>query len=83
MMGLDSDKAVEAGAAATQVVNFFKMLADPKRIEIIRLLSERTYYGHELAVVLEVKPATISYHMTFLPNQNIAVNGPRTVSITR
>lgn len=73
VMGLDSDKAAEIGAAATQAVNFFKTLADPKRIEIIRLLSERTYYGQELAEVLEVTPATISYHMTFLLNQNIAV----------
>ncbi len=44
----------------------FKTLSDPKRIEILLLLSERTWYGQELAEKLNITPATISYHMGFL-----------------
>jgi len=38
-----------------------------------RILSERSCYGQELAELLELTPATISYHMTFLLNQNMVV----------
>jgi len=45
---------------------FFKVLSDPNRIEILKLLSQRSWFGQELAEQLNITPATISYHMSFL-----------------
>ncbi|WP_379131392.1 ArsR/SmtB family transcription factor [Paenibacillus sp. sgz500958] len=73
VLGLHSNKAEEGGVAVEQAVLFFKVLSDKKRIEIIRLLSERPCYGQELAELLDLTPATISYHMTFLLGQNMVV----------
>ena len=39
-------------------------LADPTRIRILGLLAERPMYGQELARVLDVKPPTVSHHIS-------------------
>jgi predicted transcriptional regulator len=41
-----------------------RALADQTRIRILGLLSERPMYGQELAKVLDVKPPTVSHHIT-------------------
>jgi ArsR family transcriptional regulator, arsenate/arsenite/antimonite-responsive transcriptional repressor len=41
-----------------------RALADLTRIRILGLLAERPMYGQELAKVLEVKPPTVSHHIT-------------------
>ena len=41
-----------------------RALADPTRIRILGLLAERPMYGQELAKVLDVKPPTISHHIS-------------------
>ncbi|MGE5630457.1 MAG: ArsR/SmtB family transcription factor [Caulobacteraceae bacterium] len=47
-------------------VNMFKALADETRLNIIKLLSERPWYGNELAQKLKLSNSTISYHMSML-----------------
>lgn len=47
-------------------VQTFKVLADETRLNIIRLLAGRPWYGHELAERLGVSNSTISHHMTQL-----------------
>lgn len=49
--------------AATQV---FKALADETRLNIIKILSERPWYGHELAQKLNVSNSTVSHHVATL-----------------
>lgn len=73
ILGIHGTHAPGDIAGPEQLTLFFKALSDPKRIEIVRLLSERPYYGQELAEKLNVTAATISYHMTFLLNQNMVV----------
>ena len=41
-----------------------RALADPTRIRILGLLAERPMYGQELARVLDVKPPTVSHHIS-------------------
>src|SRR5215471_4233224 len=48
-----------------------RALADPTRIRILGLLSERPMYGQELAKVLDVKPPTVSHHMEPLVNAGL------------
>ncbi len=43
-----------------------RALADPTRIRILGLLAERPMYGQELAKVLDVKPPTVSHHLSSL-----------------
>ncbi len=46
-----------------QLVGLFKSLSDETRLNIIRKLSEKSYYSKELADEIEINKATISYHM--------------------
>src|SRR6266853_4716237 len=41
-----------------------RALSDPTRIRILGLLAERPMYGQELARVLDVKPPTVSHHIS-------------------
>lgn len=43
-----------------------KAVSDPKRLEILRLLRQRTWYGREIAQELKLTPATVSYHVDIL-----------------
>lgn len=42
------------------------MLSDKTRIEILRRLGQKLWYGAELAQTLQLTPAAISYQMSFL-----------------
>ncbi|MCF7934559.1 MAG: metalloregulator ArsR/SmtB family transcription factor [Spirochaetia bacterium] len=43
-----------------------KAIADPKRLEIMRLLRNRVWYSKEIADHLGLTPATVSYHVDLL-----------------
>lgn len=47
-------------------VNMFKALADETRLNIIKMLCQRPWYGNELAQELKLSNSTISYHMSML-----------------
>ncbi len=47
-------------------VNMFKALADETRLNIIKLLCQRPWYGNELAQELKLSNSTISYHVSML-----------------
>lgn len=66
VLGLYSDLLYDEGLLQERYANFFKTLSDPNRIAILKLLSQKPWYGQELAERLKLTPATISYHMTFL-----------------
>jgi biotin operon repressor len=48
------------------LVAFFKALADANRLKIVGLLAQRPYSGEELAALLDLKPSTISHHLSKL-----------------
>ncbi|MBP3041099.1 winged helix-turn-helix transcriptional regulator [Bacillaceae bacterium Marseille-Q3522] len=49
-----------------KVVQAFKILADEKRINIIRLLSQGPLYGYELGKRLHLSNSTVSHHLSSL-----------------
>ena len=54
------------GGEPEQWASVFSVLADPSRLRLLHLLSERPYYQQELAVALGLSGATISHHLTLL-----------------
>lgn len=66
VLGIYSDLLFNDSAMTERQAHFFKVLSDVNRIAIIRLLSERPWFGQELAEALNISPPTVSYHIGFL-----------------
>jgi predicted transcriptional regulator len=49
-----------------ELVTFFKALADSNRLKIVGLLAEKAYSVEELAALLQLKPSTVSHHLSKL-----------------
>jgi predicted transcriptional regulator len=49
-----------------ELLTFFKALADSNRLKIVGLLAEKPYSVEELAEVLQLKPSTVSHHLSRL-----------------
>jgi len=49
-----------------ELVSFFKALADSNRLKIVGLLAEKSYSVEELAALLNLKPSTVSHHLSKL-----------------
>ena len=49
-----------------ELVIFFKALADANRLKIVGLLAEKPYSVEELAALLQLKPSTVSHHLSKL-----------------
>ena len=49
-----------------ELVTFFKALADASRLKIIGLLARQPHSVEELAALLDLKPSTISHHLSKL-----------------
>jgi predicted transcriptional regulator len=45
------------------LLEFFKVLADEKRLQIVGLLARQEYSVEELAAILELSSATVSHHL--------------------
>ena len=54
-----------------ELVTFFKALADSNRLKIVGLLAEKSYSVEELAVLLKLKPSTISHHLSKLADAEL------------
>jgi predicted transcriptional regulator len=50
----------------TELLEFFKALADTSRLRIVGLLASQPYSVEELAVLLGLRPSTISHHLARL-----------------
>ena len=48
------------------LLDFVKALADANRLKIVGLLAQRPYSGEELAALLNLKPSTVSHHLSRL-----------------
>jgi predicted transcriptional regulator len=48
------------------ILDFFKALADASRLKIIGLLARQPYSVEQLAALLELKPPTVSHHLSKL-----------------
>jgi DNA-binding HxlR family transcriptional regulator len=49
-----------------ELVDFYKALADSNRLKIVGLLANHTYSVEELAALLDLKPSTVSHHLSKL-----------------
>ena len=49
-----------------ELVSFFKVLADSSRLKIVGLLAQQPYSVEELAALLNLKPSTVSHHLSRL-----------------
>jgi predicted transcriptional regulator len=49
-----------------ELVKFFKALADANRLKIVGLLAQQPYSVEELAALLDLKPSTVSHHLSRL-----------------
>ena len=49
-----------------ELVTFFKALSDANRLKIVGLLAQQPYSVEELAVLLDLKPSTVSHHLSKL-----------------
>lgn len=57
--------------AADRVDRFLKVLSDKRRVDIVKMLSNKPYYGYEIAAKLELTPATVNYHINLLMDAGI------------
>jgi predicted transcriptional regulator len=53
------------------LLEFFKALADEKRLQIVGLLAQQAYSVEELAVILDLSSATVSHHLRRLVNAGL------------
>jgi len=49
-----------------ELLAFFKALSDANRVKIVGLLSHQPYSVEELAALLDLKPSTVSHHLSKL-----------------
>lgn len=56
----------------TQLLEFFKTLADEKRLKIIGLLAQKEYSVEELATTLDLSVSTTSHHLSYLTHAGLA-----------
>lgn len=71
ILGIRSYEFLFKREAKDRVERFLKVLSDKRRVEIIKLLSHKPYYGYEIAAKLNLTPATVGYHISFLMEANI------------
>lgn len=49
-----------------ELLEFFKALAEPKRLKLLGVLAQRACTVEELAAMLELSAATVSHHLSYL-----------------
>jgi predicted transcriptional regulator len=57
---------MDKGETSTELLNFFKALADANRLKIIGLLARESLSVEQLAELLELHPSTVSHHLARL-----------------
>ncbi|HET9909370.1 MAG TPA: metalloregulator ArsR/SmtB family transcription factor [Anaerolineales bacterium] len=58
----------------TELVTFFKALADANRLKIVGLLAEKPYSVEELAALLNLKASTVSHHLSRLAEAELVTS---------
>jgi predicted transcriptional regulator len=57
---------MEMEVAMVELLGFFKALSDANRLKIVGLLSQGEYSVEQLAAMLDVRPSTVSHHLSRL-----------------
>jgi predicted transcriptional regulator len=53
-------------STSDELLEFFKALADANRLKIVGLLSQKEFTVEQLAALLELRPSTVSHHLSRL-----------------
>jgi len=56
-----------------ELITFFKALADSNRLKIVGLLADKPYSVEELAALLNLKPSTVSHHLSRLTKAGLVI----------
>jgi len=54
-----------------ELLEFFKALADANRLKIVGLLSQKGFTVEQLAAMLELRPSTVSHHLSRLSKASL------------
>ena len=54
-----------------ELLEFFKALADANRLKIVGLLSQKGFTVEQLAAMLELRPSTVSHHLSRLSQASL------------
>lgn len=57
---------IKESSQLNELLSFFKALSDANRLKIIGLLAQGNYSVEELAAMLELRPPTVSHHLSRL-----------------
>jgi biotin operon repressor len=60
--------------SAPELLQFFKALADETRLKMTGLLARQGLSGEQLAVILGIKPATVSHHLSKLAEAGLVTS---------
>jgi biotin operon repressor len=60
--------------SSEELLTFFKALADSNRLKIVGLLAEKPYSVEELAALLQLKPSTVSHHLSKLAEAELVTS---------
>jgi DNA-binding HxlR family transcriptional regulator len=60
--------------SSEELVTFLKALADANRLKIVGLLAEKPYSVEELAALLDLKPSTVSHHLSRLAEAELVTS---------
>ncbi|WP_438434012.1 ArsR/SmtB family transcription factor [Gorillibacterium sp. sgz500922] len=66
LFGLRNEEVYGTKASMEKAELFFKALSDKRRLEFVSLLLQRPHYGMEIAEILGITSAAVSYHANFL-----------------
>jgi predicted transcriptional regulator len=55
----------------SELLEFFKALSDANRLRILGLLANQDYSVEELAALLDLRPSTVSHHLSRLAGANL------------
>jgi len=60
------DTKMESESINEELLAFFKALADANRLKILGLLAKEPYSVEQLAEILQIRPSTVSHHLSRL-----------------
>ncbi len=73
ILGIRNCDLVSNISSFHQISYFHKVFSDAKRLELITLISQKPYFGQELAAKLNLAPSTTSYHLNLLMDLNLII----------
>ena len=66
----------------TELLAFFKALADANRLKIIGLLAQDEYPVEQIAEMLDLRPSTVSHHLSKLSKAGLVSRARRATTIS-